>query len=371
MSYLSDYLEKNPGKPLYDETSKLLFQLRPERAALISLLVELGISVNKANNNNETALYAAAQNGHLQIVQALWGAGADVHQPVDEGSSPLHVAAYNGYSEVVHALCGMGARARQTMNDGSSPLHVAAYCGHLEVVQALLEVGASLLGEWSPLYIASARGHLGLVQELLRRGADLHQVRKIDGRSPLYVAAENGHLGVVQALLDAGANIHQVRDDGGSPLFIAAARGHLGVVQELLRRGADVHQVRKIDGQSPLRAAAINEHLEVVQALLNSVLPSSAAFAMVLRNLNFLPMNRAFCLQLIDFYLQTLSDDGHHRRTPWFGYTAGQKRAAALAFSNVLSGQVDRSTLTLHHGALTSGRLGKIYRGINLGMGIT
>ena len=58
----------------------------------------------QAKNNGATALYSAAQNGNLDIVEQLWDAGADVNVARKNGCSPLYIAAKNGHIRVIEAL---------------------------------------------------------------------------------------------------------------------------------------------------------------------------------------------------------------------------------------------------------------------------
>ena len=56
-----------------------------------------------------TALYVAAQNGHLDMVLRILGEGANPDQATaDDRSTALHIATQNGHIEVVRALVGGG-----------------------------------------------------------------------------------------------------------------------------------------------------------------------------------------------------------------------------------------------------------------------
>jgi len=77
---------------------------------------------------NSTALFLAAQNGHLEVVRELVKAGARVDSArVDIGAVPLTVSAERGHIEVVRCLIEAGANVNHARsNDGTTPLIWAA-----------------------------------------------------------------------------------------------------------------------------------------------------------------------------------------------------------------------------------------------------
>jgi protein phosphatase 1 regulatory subunit 27 len=61
-----------------------------------------------------SALYDAAQEGHLKVVKLLVKRGASIHQADDEGVTPLQMAALKGHQEVVDYLMSKGATFEAT-----------------------------------------------------------------------------------------------------------------------------------------------------------------------------------------------------------------------------------------------------------------
>jgi ankyrin repeat protein len=60
----------------------------------------------------------------------------------DNGETPLYVASQNGHVEVVRLLIDAGALISQANNNGVTPLSVASAIGHVEVVRLLIDAGA-------------------------------------------------------------------------------------------------------------------------------------------------------------------------------------------------------------------------------------
>ena len=64
-----------------------------------------------------------------------------------DGRTPLHLAAEQGHVDVVDALVGQGATVDQVDNKGWSPLHCAVSWNNIVVVESLIGHGASLFLE--------------------------------------------------------------------------------------------------------------------------------------------------------------------------------------------------------------------------------
>ena len=212
-----------------------------------------------------SAIAAAAQEGHLKVVQTLIKAGADVHRPTGTGATPLFKAASNGYAPVVRALLDAGASAEEATWYGDSPLFTAAESGHAEVVRLLLEEGSSA-DSVGAVKFGNCIGNVRHTGECI---------------AALEVASEKGHTDVVvQALLEAGAGMGPADWNDGrlvskhtlrtQALFTAVKRGHTEVVRELAKAGADLEANlygRFNQHWTPLMAAADEGRLDMVRLL--------------------------------------------------------------------------------------------------------
>jgi hypothetical protein len=92
---------------------------------------------------NGTALTQASLNGHLEFVEFLLSAGANVNRLNVKEMSPLYAAAQGGHLDAVKLLVKKGANIDQSADLGVTPLHVAAMKGHQEVVDYLMSKGAT------------------------------------------------------------------------------------------------------------------------------------------------------------------------------------------------------------------------------------
>lgn len=105
-------------------------------------------------------LLTAAEAGDLIAVRTLLDAGAVADGMPDQEWTPLRAASFNGHLEVVQLLLAAGAEVNSV---DDTPLMLAVWKGHVAVTRVLLEAGAELdtPQTYQPLEEAVAHGHPG------------------------------------------------------------------------------------------------------------------------------------------------------------------------------------------------------------------
>ncbi|EEB92332.1 hypothetical protein MPER_09176, partial [Moniliophthora perniciosa FA553] len=115
------------------------------RTALNARDVESFSLANDASTRTGyTALHAAANKGHLDIIKWLvedCGAMPDLEDK--EGETALHKAALNGYLHIIKYLLPDRADVHARDADGWTALHNACSKGYLDIVRWLCEVGGA------------------------------------------------------------------------------------------------------------------------------------------------------------------------------------------------------------------------------------
>jgi ankyrin repeat protein len=105
------------------------------------LLSTAKYDVDARDINDETALHYACIHGHIQVVQCLIEAGANVEAMNELGSTALHMASDFGHAAlVVHLHAEANCNVRAANKHGLTSLHFASDNGYLEIVQYLVEV---------------------------------------------------------------------------------------------------------------------------------------------------------------------------------------------------------------------------------------
>ena len=89
---------------------------------------------------SHTALQAASQNGHLEVIKVLLSNGADVEIEDKDGDRAVHHASFGDEPAVIELLAEAFADLNARNRKRQTPLHIAVNKGHVGVVQSLLQL---------------------------------------------------------------------------------------------------------------------------------------------------------------------------------------------------------------------------------------
>ena len=238
---------------------------------------------NTCRDDGESALYIAANEGHVECVKLLLEAMADVHHmQATNGETAVHSAAFHSHLEVVRLLLEAGADKDAARPDGATALHFAGEQGNLELVRLMLEAGAdrnmqmeTWSGPMTALDWAAQLGHLDVVRLLL--GAHDETCDKMCRSRTLLFAVQSWSVEIVRLLLDSGADKNFVKDsDGWGALHHSAAYGDLDMVRFLLDSNIEMNNGDN-EGLTPLHLASRGNNTEVVRVLLDAGATPNAA----------------------------------------------------------------------------------------------
>jgi ankyrin repeat protein len=196
-------------------SSPLMMAAQAGHLELVELLIEAGANVNAQNDCNSTALMFASRCGHISVVRTLLAAGANVNVQHITGKTPLAYALHEyshseGYNEIIEELI----RAYPTVDTvdakyGSSPLMFVCEARNVSAAKLLLELGANVNArnnfESTALMFAAKSDALQLVNLLLHAGADVNAMNCRHESALYYAAIVDAH-DTVQALLKAGTS---------------------------------------------------------------------------------------------------------------------------------------------------------------------
>ena len=282
-------LERSSKLALLNDHSCLILASRKGRLPLVRLFAAVdGGRVLKDDTIVFSAVIAAAELGHADIVRFLLPAALLLDNHIRLCARALYAASYKGHTAMLKVLREDLTPAQLAAALASDPTCLYAACQHgrTGAVRALLEwpaAGDLLLRPAEKerrrtcLHAACAGGHLPVVRVLLasQAAARLLTVADSDGSTALELACAGGRAAIAAAILDAPGGDGPLRipaPDRPTCLDIACRRGCLDTVSLLLRHagGAPAAELLRRSGpggRTCLMTAAELGHTEVVELL--------------------------------------------------------------------------------------------------------
>ena len=197
--------------------------------------------------------------------------GADIFAVDEENQTALFRAAESGNLVLLRTLLDLKLDPAHVDNAGENALAVALRCGNRSVAEYLLKICQNPTGiadhEGSSLLHKAAWGNLPELAKLLldEYGMAL-ETRDHAGRTALHVAAYQGNNRILKYLLDRSANIDAVDNEGKTPIFSGAYDSNIKTVKMLCEKGADL-LLKNHDEQTVLEYAVGRKEFEIAKFL--------------------------------------------------------------------------------------------------------
>lgn len=227
---------------------------------LLVRALDSGVSIEAANVDGETLLHFAATHGQDDIVDLLIDRGANVHALDLSDRSVLHKAK-NARS--INALLGAGADVHIKDIWGYTPLMILVKNANKNF-QLLIDAGSDVNARIKKNNSAALHFMLDdytIIRSLIEAGANIHATDD-DESTPLHCQAMFGAFKACQLLIDAGANINALSKNGNTPLFDASeSEPKIDVIMLLLESGADT-SIRDNIGNTFVSIAESNKDVE-------------------------------------------------------------------------------------------------------------
>ena len=224
---------------IQDQDSGALF-LYASRYGYIEIIETLIKKTANAASSDNTSFIAAIRQAYNNIHKILTEPKG-VNARNEDGETALMQASENGHIEIVKALLKVEEVNVNARNeDGETALMLAYKSGHTEIVKTLVKAKSI--------------------------GASIN--KKSFDATVLMRASENGHTEIVKALLEAeGIDVNAKNSDGETALMWASRDGRTETVKILLKaEGIDVN-IKSKGGASALDYAEVKEHPEIFKLL--------------------------------------------------------------------------------------------------------
>nr|CAB3223370.1 ankyrin repeat and SOCS box protein 10-like [Phallusia mammillata] len=137
------------------------------------MLLDAGAVIDAKNEDEQTPIHLAAENGRVKIVVELVGRKHEiVHDDDENANTALHLAALSGRIHVVRELVRLGASIGARNAKQWTPLDCCAFAGMHKSAIVLLEADSPVdpkdKRKITPLHLACQEGHTEMVQVLLQ-----------------------------------------------------------------------------------------------------------------------------------------------------------------------------------------------------------
>ncbi|WGT66976.1 ankyrin repeat domain-containing protein [cyanobacterium endosymbiont of Epithemia clementina EcSB] len=166
-----------------------------------------------------SALILAATANHLDLVEDLIEAGANVNQTNEDGSPTLMITAYKGYLAIVETLIATGSEVNLKDKNGDTALNLAAKNYHQESILALFDTGANFLDITESLILAIRKGNIEAVKTLMPVCHNLN-VPNQDEETLVMLAATERQADILKVLIAPKAKINIQDEDGRNTLTL-------------------------------------------------------------------------------------------------------------------------------------------------------
>ncbi|XP_066272663.1 E3 ubiquitin-protein ligase MIB1-like isoform X1 [Branchiostoma lanceolatum] len=240
-------------------------------SALLKKLFETHVS----GDVNEELVKAAANGDNQKVEEILNRAESDANG-VFAGHTALQAASQNGHIDVVRCLIRHSCDLEVEDKDGDRAMHHAAFGDEPTIIEHLARAGADLNARnkrrQTALHIGVNKGHVGVVKSLLELGAH-PSLQDSEGDTALHDAISKKRDDMVTLLLDANADMTITNNNGFNALHHAALRGNASAMRILLSKLPRpwIVDEKKDDGYTALHLAALNNHVEVAELLIHQV----------------------------------------------------------------------------------------------------
>jgi ankyrin repeat protein len=216
------------------------------------------IDINSTCYGNRTAIYFAAFNGYLTIVEYLISRGAN-------SSYILHGGSCAGNMDIVDYALTLDLDINEKDLDGKTALEMACYRNQIDVVDRLIVAGAKVKSKYlinSPSIYPLP--HLHIIKLLVSQGADVNYVDEY-GYNVMHYACSTNELEVVDFLISMRCDLNYVMRSGGTALILCCICNRYECAKMLLEAGADLN-ITSSNGNKPINYVESDDMRELLES---------------------------------------------------------------------------------------------------------
>lgn len=252
-------LEAQGGDKALFLAKSLRILIEAKNLTALQYVLEIGAPVDAQNEDGDTVLHLAGQNGYAEGIKLLTRYRANPNVSNAQKVTPTHLAAYQGHAECLRVLIEAGANTDTVDTRGKNPLHFAAINGDTESVTVLVTANPALTmledqKNHRPIMYALAKRNLACMNII--SNAAYYYTYPENGPpkglcTQMHIAAYHGNVQALTTLLEQGADIDIRTQWQLTPLHLAAKGNKYTAAWFLLENNADAH-AKNLEGKIPL-----------------------------------------------------------------------------------------------------------------------
>ncbi len=252
-----------------DEASLLISVTKYGQRKAVSIILEMGASVNTTDERGNTALLISAQKGDIFITEYLLEKGAHVDVQNSEGKTALMISAEVGSIHIAEVLLKHKASIELKDKHGNTVALLAVKHGYSQIAELLLQHIniddiKGVIGDVHPRLMKMENG---VISHLIHSGFDLVFLSPIfDGMPYVYYVVDRGDVEMARFRLEQGLIPNVINRDGCTPIFKACLRDDIQTARLLLKHMAEV-DVRAYDGSTPISICDEKGHGRILKLL--------------------------------------------------------------------------------------------------------
>lgn len=224
------------------------------------LKVNLGSTpLNVFDDNDETALMIAIENGNLEMANLIIDAGANITAEKDDGDTAFTYAVYTDDTNINFI---------QSLIDKIAVLHIPSHDHwdslykdfkiNMKMIQDITSSEVMIDYQFDEEYIKKMEEIKVINIEILKRLIELNEIMTVEHKSkyienyihPIFLAIGQKKLEMIKLLIESGTDINIHNKDDSSLLHLVD--DDIEITKFLIKSGIDLNYQEKEQGNTPL-----------------------------------------------------------------------------------------------------------------------
>lgn len=243
---------------------------------VIQQLIALGVDTHITDNKQENMLHKKARNGDQQGAQIILNNNKLLlFNANQDGDTPLFTAIQNGQFNFAQFLINAGSDINNINNKGNTILHEIANKNNEALLAELLQkinpdrINHKNANGETAIFFAAVKNNVTAIRNLIKYGAKVQNITNKYGLNPLHAAATTDAIDAIKELVRQGISLTECTTElGNTAAHVAAGYGSMKIIRYLQTEKPELFEMYNKEGDSVFACAARFDKLEITKLLL-------------------------------------------------------------------------------------------------------